>query len=229
MDTKQQGKELRKKILQMSHDAGACHIGSSLSCVEICLAMDKMEGVKLFSKASGAATVYALTGKNWKHLKENPLLWPGGSLGMGLSVSAGVALGNRNQKVYCLISDGELNEGSTWEAIMFSAHQRLNNLFVILDYNKLQACGNTEDICGLEPLKKKLEAFNCEVREVKDGHNQQEIEKALTYPPLYKYRPIFIIVNTVKGKGVSFAENNYEWHYKNLTPELLEQALKENA
>jgi transketolase len=217
-------KYIRKKILKMSHDAKACHIGSALSCVEIAMAMTGNKGKLFFSKASGSATIYALMGLDAKHLKENPLLWPGGSLGHGLPIAVGYALAGN--KTLVLMSDAEMNEGTTWESLMFSSQHKLSNLIIVLDKNNLQACGKTEDICNIEPLADKLRAFGCEVRKV-DGHNFFRLKQALTYPPLYKDKPIFIIAETTKGKGVGFMEGKYEWHYENLTPALLKKALKE--
>ena len=123
----EEAKQLRKKILQMSFDSGACHIGSSLSCIEIMLALSKVEGIKIFSKASGAATLYALSGKGAEYLKQNPLCWPGGSLGHGLPIACGVAAGKRNENVFCVVSDAELDEGTTWESLLFASHNKLNN------------------------------------------------------------------------------------------------------
>lgn len=217
---------IRKKILNDSFRAGACHISSALSCVEICLIITDLEGDFLFSKASGAATVYAIMGLGWKHLKENPLHWPGGSLGHGLPIATGMALGNRNKKVYVLMSDAELSEGTTWESIAFASHHKLDNLIIIIDRNYLQACGSCIDILNLEPLFNKFRAFGCEVRRT-DGHNMDMLKSALTYPILYKGRPIVVIADTIKGRGVDFMENQYEWHYKNLTPALLKRALKQ--
>lgn len=215
---------LRKKILEMSYKAKACHIGSSLSCVEIILALSELRGELIFSKASGVATVYALLGKDWKHLKENPLCWPGGSLGHGLPIATGMAIGDRKRNIYCVMSDAELDEGTTWESLLFASHNKLKNLFVIVDYNKLQSCGSCENVLTLEPLTDKFKAFGFEVRNV-NGHDLKGLNTALTYPPLYRDKPVVIIAHTVKGKGVDFMENNYEWHYKNLTPKLLKQAL----
>ena len=212
-----------------SFNAGACHIGSALSCVEIVLALDNITkekgGVYLFSKASGAETVYAVQDKNWKHLRENPLLYPGGSLGHGLPIACGMALAG--QKVYVVMSDAELQEGTTWESLLFASNRQLSNLTVLIDYNEIQACGKCNDICSLEPLYDKLKAFGCEVREVKFGNNYESIVNALNAEPMSYHRPKVIVCHTTKGRGVSFMENNVEWQYKNLSQELLDQALKE--
>lgn len=140
-----------------------------------------------------------------------------GSLGHGLSVGAGMAysakLDHKNHRVFVLISDGECDEGSNWEAILFAAHHRLDNLVVIIDYNKIQSMGRVEDILKLEPLVEKWRAFGWETVEI-DGHNLTEIYAACTNLPKSYEKPTCIIANTVKGKGVSFMENTVLWHYR---------------
>ncbi|ACI21590.1 MULTISPECIES: transketolase [Thermodesulfovibrio] len=150
-----------------------------------------------------------------------------GSLGHGLSIGVGFSIANKidnlDSHVYVLCGDGELNEGSVWEAIMFASHKKLNNLTLIVDYNKLQAFGKTNEVVNLEPLKDKFLAFNWYAIEI-NGHDFKEIEKAL----LIKLdKPKAIIAHTIKGKGVSFMENKLEWHYKSPNKEQLQQALYE--
>ena len=153
-----------------------------------------------------------------------------GSLGHGLPMAAGMALAAKRDKKKCrafvLLSDGECDEGSNWEAALFSGHHKLDNLVAIIDYNKLQAFGKTNDVLNLEPLKDKWLAFGWRVREI-DGHNFPEIDRAFSKIPFEKDKPNLIIAHTVKGKGVSFMENKLEWHYKNLTKEKYQEALKE--
>jgi transketolase len=138
-----------------------------------------------------------------------------GSLGHGLSVGAGMALAgkvdNRKYRTCVLMSDGELNEGSVWEAVMFAAHHRLNKLIAFVDRNRMQALGYTQDIIDLDPLGRKWKSFGWHTQEV-DGHNLSEIFSALDN--LSDERPNVIILNTVKGKGVSFMENELLWHYR---------------
>ncbi|MEM3609793.1 MAG: transketolase [Candidatus Anstonellales archaeon] len=145
-----------------------------------------------------------------------------GSLGHGLSIGIGMALANKiskNQKrVYVIVSDGELNEGSTWEAILFTGHKKLDNLTLIIDYNKIQSFGKVEDVINLEPLKEKLKAFNWSVREI-NGHDIKELLKTYAELPFDKNKPSCIIAHTVKGKGVKFMENKIEWHYKSPSEE----------
>lgn len=151
-----------------------------------------------------------------------------GSLGHGLPVCGGIAksfkLDNRTNKVYCIISDGELGEGSNWEAILFSAHHKLDNLTVLVDRNRLQSLKDTEETLALEPLGDKLIAFGWNVISV-DGHNHSEITDAIISPSDGK--PKFIICNTTKGKGVSFMENEVLWHYKSPNEQELTMALSE--
>ena len=151
-----------------------------------------------------------------------------GSLGHGLPFGAGKALAAKVAKeqwrTFVLLSDGEMDEGSNWEALMFSSHQRLDNLVGIIDYNKLQSLDSVENTLALEPLVQKLESFGAQVIEV-DGHNHKEIYEALSVGT--KDKPLMIVAHTVKGKGVSFMENKVEWHYKNPNDEELSLALQE--
>ncbi len=138
-----------------------------------------------------------------------------GSLGHGLSIGAGMALSgkvdNKGYKVYVLLSDGELNEGSVWEAILFAGHHRLNNLVAIVDYNKIQALGYTKNILDLEPFGEKWKSFGWNVNEI-DGHNYEQIFDSLS--SLSHEKPNVVVLHTVKGKGVSFMEDKLLWHYR---------------
>jgi len=153
-----------------------------------------------------------------------------GSLGHGLSMGVGMAIATkhdkRNYRVFVILSDGECDEGSVWEAAMFASQHKLDNLIAIIDRNKLQAFGRTEEVVGLEPLKDKWTAFGWAVKEI-DGHNFSEIEKTLAQVPFIKNKPSAVIAHTIKGKGVSFMENQLAWHYKSPNKEQLEVALKE--
>jgi len=150
-----------------------------------------------------------------------------GSLGHGLSIGVGMAISSKFDKytnhIYVMCGDGELNEGSVWEAVMFAAQKNLDNLTLIVDYNKLQGYGKTNEVINLEPLYKKFEAFNWEVVQI-NGHDFLEIEKGLG---IKSNKPKVIIAHTIKGKGVSYMENEFVWHYKSPNKEQLEQALKE--
>ena len=153
-----------------------------------------------------------------------------GSLGHGLPVATGMALGAKSKKrdfrVYCLIGDGELDEGSNWEAIMFSAHNRLDNLCLIVDKNKMQALGYTKDVLCLDPLDEKFKAFQWNVIRI-DGHDYESIIDAFKQFSETSDKPTVIICDTIKGKGVSYMENELKWHYSAPNDKLLNQALEE--
>jgi len=150
-----------------------------------------------------------------------------GSLGHGLSVSAGMALaakrrGSRN-RIFVLLSDGECDEGEVWEAALFAAHHKLDNLTVILDYNKLQALGNTNVVLELEPFASKWQSFGFSVRQ-HGGHDMATLTKTLSRVPFTKNKPSVLIAQTTMGKGVSFMEDKLAWHYLEPTKEHLERA-----
>lgn len=153
-----------------------------------------------------------------------------GSLGQGLSIANGFALAARLNKdpktIYCLMGDGELDEGQIWEAVLTGNHYKLDNICGIVDYNKFQIDGRVEEIKALEPLKDKWKAFGWEVAEI-DGHNFTEIMDAYDKRESVKGRPFVILAHTIKGKGVSFLENQNRYHGVAPTKEELERALKE--
>jgi transketolase len=153
-----------------------------------------------------------------------------GSLGQGLSLGVGMAMGleldGGDARVYVLISDGELNEGQVWEAALAAAKFNLDNLIVILDYNNLQLDGWCNDVMPIEPIADKWRAFNWEVFEM-DGHNMGEIIQTIKIAQSIKSRPSIIIAHTIKGKGVSYMENKCEWHGKPPNDEQYEQAIRE--
>ena len=153
-----------------------------------------------------------------------------GSLGHGLPVACGMAMAakqaGKKHRIFCMSSDGDLNEGSSWEAIMLAGQHHFDNLTMLVDYNRLQALGKSKDIIDLESLREKLELFGWRAAEA-DGHDQCAVYEALRDLPLCNGRPSAVIFHTVKGKGVSFMENEYKWHYGGLTPELCEKAIRE--
>ena len=140
-----------------------------------------------------------------------------GSLGQGISVAVGMALAgkmdNKDYRVYTLLGDGEIQEGQVWEAAMFAGARKLDNLVVIVDNNGLQIDGKVEDVCSVYPIDKKFEAFNFKTINI-DGHNFDEIRKALAEAKETKGMPTAIVMHTIKGKDVSFMENNAGWHGK---------------
>ncbi len=141
-----------------------------------------------------------------------------GALGHGMSIGLGIALhlkiSKSNSRVFVVLGDGECNEGSVWEAAMCASKHRLHNLIAIVDYNKYQAYGSTQEVQDLEPFAEKWRAFGFAVREV-DGHDVGEVREALQSLPIDSSSPTTIIAHTVKGKGALFAENNLKWHHKN--------------
>lgn len=153
-----------------------------------------------------------------------------GALGHGLPFATGKALAAKRSghewKTFALLSDGELDEGSNWEAMMFAAHHQLDNLVAIVDYNRLQSLTTVDNTLGLEPLADKARAFGWSVQEV-DGHNHVALQELLLKAPWDDGKPLFLIAHTTKGKGVSFMENRVEWHYKSPSDEQLAHALEE--
>ena len=245
-------KNIRTNILKLTFNAKSSHIGSSLSIVEILYALYfnilKKNDRFILSKGHAALALYCILfekgiirknilntfghdgTKLMAHVshKVKGVEFSTGSLGHGLPITVGKALyfkiNNKKNKVYVIISDGELNEGTTWESIMFASHHKLNNLNIIIDNNRIQSMDFTKKIINLNPLNKKFLSFGCKVLEV-DGHNISKITKALKTKS--KNKPKVIIANTIKGKDISFMENNNLWHYKNPNSNQLELALKE--
>lgn len=152
-----------------------------------------------------------------------------GSLGHGIGVACGMALNaklkNLPYKVYVIVGDGECNEGSVWEAAMLAAQYKLDNFTVIIDANGMQAMGNCCDVINMEPMPDKWKAFKWKVIEVEDGHNHKKLKEA--FMEKTNSQPKVIIARTVKGKGVSFMENNLLWHYRDPQGDLYQQALQE--
>ena len=175
--------------------------------------------------------------RNGGHLAEHPSprAVPGievatGSLGHGLAIAAGAALARRVDgragRQFVLLSDGELNEGTVWEAALFAARERLDRLIAIVDYNKLTATGRSDEVVGLPPLAEKWHAFGWGTREV-DGHDLGALCMTLDATPFAPGAPSMILAHTVKGKGVSFMENDLEWHYRSPSVADLDRAIAE--
>ena len=176
---------------------------------------------------------YDLNGSNFSgHISHKNV--PGvefstGSLGHGVCVATGLALAGKLDKkdyrVFAIVGDGECNEGTIWETIMFAKQQKLNNFTIMVDVNKMQAMGDTKDVCDISPIGEKFRAFGWNVVEI-DGHNHQEILDAVN-KTFDNELPKAIIANTTKGKGVSFMENNLTWHYRDPQGEDYEKAIQE--
>ena len=243
--------KIRKLILKIANSSQCSHIGSNLSIVDI-LSVLYVKFLKdrknsfILSKGHACLAQYCVLKEmgfiNDKTLntfgKDGTILMshashkvPGinlstGSLGHGLPVATGIALANKinkkKSKMFVLLSDGELDEGSNWESVLFSSHHKLNNLVIIIDYNKLQSTDSVKNTLNLEPLDKKFKSFGCKVLIV-NGHNCEQIFKALNSK---SSKPLVIIANTIKGKGVSFMENSVLWHYKSLNAENYQKAMK---
>ena len=153
-----------------------------------------------------------------------------GSLGHGLSVAVGMAEAGRrrgsNHRVFVVLSDGECDEGSNWEALLYAAHHRLTNLVAIVDYNKLQSLAPVSETLALEPFADKWTSFGWGVREV-DGHDHDALHETLSQLPLQAAKPSCVLAHTIKGKGVSFMENSVLWHYRTARGEEYEAAVEE--
>lgn len=151
-----------------------------------------------------------------------------GALGHGLAIAVGMALGARMQNrafhTFVMLGDGELHEGSNWEAALAASHHRLSNLTAIVDFNRICQSGRVEEVIGVDPLPDKWRAFGWAVREI-DGHAMSEVVQALDSVPAERDRPTAIIASTVKGKGVDFAEDTYLWHSNSVNDEIYAKAL----
>jgi transketolase len=205
----------------------------------------------VLSKGHGCAALYAVLAergffpRDWLetfYMDGSPLVGHGthshvpgvelstGSLGHGLPMACGFALAAKwdgaPYRTVALLSDGECDEGSTWEAALFAPHHRLDNLIAIVDFNKIQSLGHVRDVLGLEPLAAKWESFGWDVQEI-DGHDLDQIRKALVRASVREGRPHCIVAHTVKGKGVSFMEDNLLWHYRSPDDHELTRALTE--
>jgi transketolase len=153
-----------------------------------------------------------------------------GSLGHGLPIGTGMALAAKhdkaNNRIFVLLSDGECDEGSVWEAAMFAGHHGLDNLVAIIDYNNIQAFGRTKEVLDLEPFAEKWRSFKWAAKEV-NGHDLDDLMRTSLAIPFSMGKPSVIIAHTVKGKGVSFMEDTLTWHYKSPDKDQLSLALKE--
>ena len=178
-------------------------------------------------------TYYQDAGKLSGHISHhiNGVEFSTGSLGHGMPVAAGMAMvgyrAKKKHRVFCVVSDGDCNAGSTWEAIMLAGQHGWDNLTMIVDYNRLQALGRSEDVLDLEPFDVKLRDFGWAAKVVEDGHDVKQLESVLSSLPLEKGKPSALICRTIKGKGVSFMEDNFNWHYGPVTAKQYEQALAE--
>ena len=242
----------RRRLLDMHFHSNVGHIGGNLSALDAMMVLlheyltneDKF----ILSKGHSTGALYIslwsvgiLSDDDLKSFHKDATLLPGhppingidsipfatGSLGHGLSLSAGTALAFKlkglNHRVVCLTSDGEWQEGSTWEALIFASHHHLNNLTILVDHNNLQGFGSVTDIASMSPLWKKLSGFDIDIQII-DGHDINEIRIALDGE---RYRLRVIVLMTIKGRGVSFMENQMEWHYLPLNEDQYKIAIQE--
>jgi transketolase len=251
-NSKKSIRNIRVNILKKTYEANSSHIGSCYSIVEILYVLYflkfKKKDTFILSKGHAALALYCTLfekkilskalldsyGKNNTTLmahashKVKGVEFSTGSLGHGLPYAVGKALGEKidksKNKIYVLISDGELNEGTTWESLLFASFHKLDNLFIIIDYNKIQSLDFVKKVLKIEPLRQKLASFNCNVSQI-DGHNIKQIVKSLK--PQNNNKPNIIIANTIKGKGVKYMENTVLWHYKSPNKEQLSNAMKD--
>lgn len=266
MDYESLAKEARREVLTLIHKAGTSHIASNFSVIDIATVLYenlKPEDRVVWSKGWAAATIYyflykqgVLTYDQIQTFPNPPYLGlaepsvqgvecSGGAMAHGLPIAVGIALGYKRSgtpgTVYCIISDGELNEGTTWESAALAAHHKLDNLIVFVDVNKWQAMGKTEDVLNFEPIQYKFESFGWKWMRG-DGHDYEALQSVweedmngtkfgfyATADESMKYKPMVVICDTIKGKGVSFMENHLLYHYKNVSNEDYEAALKELA
>ncbi len=245
----------RIKAVQITSQAKSSHIASCLSVVDILSVLFSLKlkseqnalDEVILSKGHAAAALYSVLDSHGlllsnlddfckdnskiyghiNHLASSHIPLSTGSLGHGLPFGVGIALANKfkglNAKTYVVISDGELNEGTTWESALFAGHHDLSNLVVIIDRNRIQSLGFTEDTLRLDPINKKWESFGWNTLEI-DGHHCSEILDATLTETV---RPLCIIANTLKGKGVTFMENTIDWHYKSADQKELQDAINQ--
>lgn len=204
-----------------------------LSKGHACVSLYATLGLKGFFNLKDLET-YGLDGSNFmNHIshKVPGVEFSTGSLGHGLPFSTGIALGkkikNQSNKIFVVVGDGELDEGSNWEALLFASHHKLDNLTIVVDYNNLQSLTTVKETLNLEPLANKFEAFGCNVYSV-DGHNHHELNDVFKESKNNTSgKPNVVIANTIKGKGVSYMENKVKWHYSTPNQDELVQALNE--
>ncbi len=229
---KEKAKKLRQKTFESFVKKGEAHLGGSFSMIEIITLMYnkilKANDKFILSKShSSFPLCLILKEKGFNpslttHLEldeKNGIFCTTGSLGHGFPIAAGMAFSRKYQKkvgkIFVLISDGECQEGTTWETLLICSKHNLNNLTLIIDYNKIQALSRIEDALPLHNLVKKIKSFNWNCIDVKDGHSFKSLNKA--FDRKYKNnKPTAIIVNTIKGKGVKEFENNPIWHARKL-------------
>ena len=251
-DYEKLAKEARIAVLTMIHRAGTSHIASNFSVIDIATVLYenlKPEDEVVWSAGWKAATIYYFLSKQGKIPKAdldkfpnppylglaepsvNGVLVAGGSMGHGLPIAVGMALArkreNKKGTIYCIISDGELNEGTTWESAAVAAHNKLDNLVIFCDRNGWQAMGKTNEVLIIK--EKSWKGFGW-IKRVIDGHDFESIQSSIKQRYRYVHengKPLIIICNTIKGKGVSFMENHLLFHYKHVDDNEYQDAMRE--
>lgn len=242
----------RKRLLKMHFESGVGHIGGNLSVLDTLMLLMheyRIDGDHvILSKGHSAGALYislwsigliseqelCLFHKDKTCLPGHPpatlmrdIPFATGSLGHGLSLASGLALAKRlkgtNEHIYCVTSDGEWQEGSTWEALIFACHHKLSNLTILIDHNHLQGFGSTGVVASMDPIDKRLVGFDVDLFKV-SGHDLIEMRKVLDK---HSSNPKLIVLETTKGKGVSFMEGKMEWHYLPMNQEQYLQAIHE--
>ena len=236
LELSEKAKQTRKEVFKFKTSSGFGHLASCLSCVDIVTSMyydkniefDPKHDYLIFSKAHGSPAVYPiLADLNFfdrseldKYCRPGGILrlhadgsipgchFVGGSLGNGIGYAAGLAKANKDKKIFVILGDAELYEGSVWESMIFIAHHNLSNVTLIVDRNKFGILGATEEMLKLESLVDKFAAFGFDTLEI-DGHNFDDLRKSFTYKST---SPKAIIAKTIKGKGVSYMEDKYQYH-----------------
>ena len=238
-------KKLKKKATKLRQDTflafiekSEAHLGGSFSMIEALIVLHEVIMGKndkfILSKAHASFPLCLLLKekgfepKLTTHLEidsKNKIHCTTGSLGHGLPIATGMALARKKQKlkgkIYVMISDGECQEGTTWESFLIASKHKLDNLVVIIDYNKIQALSKLDDVLPLSNLSKKIKAFNLNDINVKNGHNIKSLMKAFKQK-IKKDRPLVIILNTIKGKGIKEFENDPVWHARQLKGQEIE-------
>jgi transketolase len=263
-DLEARARQIRGRIIELSHKTNTPHLGGSLSCVDILVAaywaflnvdpqnpQDVNRDRFILSKGHAAPALFVtLTergyisdevldsyDKDGSPLEEHPTLGcaPGveastGSLGHGLPIGVGMALAGRIQKrsyrTCVVMSDGECEEGSVWEAALFAPMHGLDHLIAFIDYNKWQATGRSNEVMSLQPMVEKWRAFGWNTYEI-DGHDMKAILDVFKNFPQGNGKPVAVVAHTIKGKGVSFIEDDNNWHYRSPTAEEVLAAKKE--
>lgn len=246
--------DIRKRLIRMHYESGVGHIGGNLSAIDSLAVLfnERLRSQDHFvlSKGHSAGALYValwsagrLTDgdletfhKDGTLLAGHPpasgidgILFATGSLGHGLSLACGTALALRlkglDGRVYCLMSDGEWQEGSSWEALIFACHHRLTNLTILVDHNRLQGFGTTSDVASMAPIWERLRGFDLDLQVI-HGHDLDSIRASLDATG---QGPQVIVMETIKGHGISFMENRMEWHYLPLREDTYLRAVEELA